>query len=121
MSSLLPGSSQDVSNVISSVTSVTTVSQVKVIDNPQTPSQAFVAALKDMVKQKPQSAAEAAALYAYIIHKEVYPLLSELKNLFVSELSQAEKDASAGFLAEGNKFQEAIVSKVKGCLPFLNK
>lgn len=118
MSSLLPGSSQDVSNVVSSVT---TVSQVKVTDNSQTPSQAFIAALHDMVKQKPQSAAEAAALYAYIMHKEVYPLLSELKNLFVAELGQAEKDASAAFLAEGHKLQEVIVSKVKGCLPFLNK
>ena len=118
MSSLLPGSSQESSNVVSSLT---TVSEVKVIDASQTPSQAFISALQEMIKQKPQSAAEAAALYAYIMHKEVYPLLSQLKNLFVAELGQAEKDASAAFLAEGNKLQEALVSKVKGCLPFLNK
>jgi hypothetical protein len=114
MSSLLPNSLKDVSTVVTVVDSVPT-------DKPKTPSEAFISALNEMVKQKPQSAAEAAALYAYILQKEVYPLLNQLKNLFVAELGEAERGASATFLAEGNKLQEALVSKVRGCLPFLNR
>jgi len=136
MSSLLPGSlEQNMSSTISSVTVVaeTAINQAKnnivkpttdlpdANGQPQTPAQAFINAIQDMFKQKPQSAAEAAALYAYIMHKEIYPLLSQLKNVLVSSLSKAESDAAAAFLAEGNKLQEALVSKVKGCLPFLNK
>lgn len=134
--SSLPGSlEQDVSNTMSTVTAVVTtaVDQVKVDavtvtaelpdakGVPQTPAQAFLTALDDMVKQKPQSAAEAAALYAYLMHKEIYPLLDKLKTVLVSTLSKAETDAAAAFLAEGQKLEQAVVSKVKGCLPFLNK
>ena len=130
MSSLLPGSlEQDVSNTISSVTAVATkaVDQAKadmvtvMPGTNQTPAQAFIAALQDMVKQKPQSAAEAAALYTYIMHKEIYPLLSQLKTVLVANLPKAESDAAAALLAEGQKLEQAVVTKVKGCLPFLNR
>jgi hypothetical protein len=130
MSSLLPGSlEQDVSNTISSVTAVATkaVDQAKadmvtvMPGTNQTPAQAFIAALQDMVKQKPQSAAEAAALYTYIMHKEIYPLLSQLKTVLVANLPKAESDAAAALLAEGQKLEQAVVAKVKGCLPFLNR
>jgi len=130
MSSLLPGSlEQDVSNTISSVTAVATkaVDQAKadmvtvMPGTNQTPAQAFIAALEDMVKQKPQSAAEAAALYTYIMHKEIYPLLSQLKTVLVANLPKAESDAAAALLAEGQKLEQAVVTKVKGCLPFLNR
>jgi hypothetical protein len=130
MSSLLPGSlEQDVSNTISSVTAVATksIDQAKVDmvtvmpGTNQTPAQAFIAALQDMVKQKPQSAAEAAALYTYIMHKEIYPLLSQLKTVLVASLPKAESDAAAALLAEGQKLEQAVVAKVKGCLPFLNR
>jgi hypothetical protein len=130
MSSLLPGSlEQDVSNTISSVTTVATkaVDQAKVDmvnvmpGTNQTPAKAFIAALQDMVKQKPQSAAEAAALYTYIMHKEIYPLLSQLKTVLVENLPKAESDAAAALLAEGQKLEQAVVAKVKGCLPFLNR
>ena len=130
MSSLLPGSlEQDVSNTISSVTAVATkaVDQAKadmvtvMPGTNQTPAQAFIAALEDMVKQKPQSAAEAVALYTYIMHKEIYPLLSQLKTVLVASLPKAESDAAAALLAEGQKLEQAVVAKVKGCLPFLNR
>ena len=130
--SSLPGSlEQDVSTITAAVT--TAVDQIKVdavtvtAELPdakgasQTPAQAFLTALDDMVKHKPQSAAEAAALYAYLLHKEIYPLLSKLKTVLVSSLSTAETDAAAAFLAEGQKLEQVLVSKVKGCLPFLNK
>ena len=131
MSSLLPGSlMQDVSATVSSVTAVVSQAKVDMVKSttdlpdangqPQTPAQAFIVALEDMVKQKPQSAAEAAALYTYIMHKEIYPLLSQLKTVLVASLPKAESDAAKALLAEGQKLEQAVVAKVKGCLPFLN-
>jgi len=131
--SSLPGSTeQDVTSTITAVVTAA-IDQVKVDavtataalpdskGAPQTPAQAFLTAIDDMIKQKPQSAAEAAALYAYLLHKEIYPLLSKLKETLVSSLSSAEASAATAFLAEGKKLEQAIVSKMKGCLPFLSK
>ena len=97
--SSLPGSTeQDVTSTITAVVTAA-IDQVKVDavtataalpdakGAPQTPAQAFLTAIDDMIKQKPQSAAEAAALYAYLLHKEIYPLLSKLKEALVSSLS----------------------------------
>jgi hypothetical protein len=55
------------------------------------------------------------------MHKEIYPLLSQLKTVLVANLPKAESDAAAALLAEGQKLEQAVVTKVKGCLPFLNR
>jgi hypothetical protein len=87
--------------------------EVKVLS----PAQLFISSISNSIKDKPKTAAEAAALYAYILQKDVYPLMLELKNLFVSELSSLEKNAASSFLKEITDIKQ--VTKMKSCLPFL--
>ena len=86
---------------------------------PLTPAQLFISSISDSIKDKPKTAAEAAALYGYILQKDIYPLMLELKNLFVSELSTLEKDAASSFLKEVGDIKQVTLTKMKSCLPFL--
>ena len=104
---------------MSSITVNVTTANFDKIPIVLTPAQTFISSISESIKDKPKTAAEAAALYAYILQKDVYPLMVELKNLFVSELSTLEKDAASSFLKEVVDIKQVTLTKMKSCLPFL--
>jgi hypothetical protein len=116
---------REVIDLVSTITVNVTTANFDSVDNIivsnkiLSPAQLFISSISDSIKDKPKTAAEAAALYAYILQKDIYPLMLELKNLFVSELSTLEKDAASSFLKEVGDIKQVTMTKMKSCLPFL--
>jgi hypothetical protein len=83
----------------------------------KTPADMMLQVIIDAVQKKPQSGTEAMALFAYIMERDIAPLISKLKTWVIAELKHEEGILVQKALDKFKKLESLVEAKCGGCLP----